>query len=63
MGNIYRGYRDFKKDVMGNMKDKINNANLTRANFPRVAIIILNWNGWRDTIEWCQGQPLVISLP
>jgi hypothetical protein len=28
-----------------------NNKSFTRGTFPKVAIIILNWNGWKDTIE------------
>lgn len=30
---------------------EVNEYGSTDANFPKVAIIILNWNGWQDTIE------------
>ena len=31
-------------------------------NYPRVSIIILNWNGWRDTIE-CLESLYKINYP
>lgn len=30
--------------------------------WPKVAIIILNWNGWRDTFE-CLGNPNLNQSP
>jgi len=33
------------------MEAKTNSRSLTRGNFTKVAIIVLNWNGWRDTIK------------
>jgi len=34
-----------------NSNAEVNEYGSTDANFPKVAIIILNWNGWQDTIE------------
>lgn len=31
-------------------------------NYPRVSIIILNWNGWRDTVE-CLESLYRITYP
>jgi len=36
------------------MGEDVNRTSQTQTNFPKVAIIILNWNGWKDTIE-CLG--------
>jgi len=33
------------------MNGLINNSSAVQSNFPEVSIIILNWNGWKDTIE------------
>jgi len=44
------------------MGKDINSTNSTQANFPKVAIIILNWNGWKDTIE-CLESVLRIDYP
>lgn len=33
------------------MNGEVNNFGLTKINLPKGAIIILNWNGWKDTIE------------
>lgn len=33
------------------MNNRINNSNSAKQPFPKVSIIILNWNGWKDTIE------------
>lgn len=33
------------------MNGAINNFDSTKQHFPKVAIIVLNWNGWKDTIE------------
>ena len=34
-------------------KEKISNSEVSAEidNWPKVAIIVLNWNGWQDTIE------------
>ena len=34
------------------MGGDVNNINLTQENFPKVAIIILNWNGWKGDREF-----------
>jgi len=33
------------------MSGEANNFGLTKSTSPKVAIIVLNWNGWKDTIE------------
>jgi len=32
------------------------NYNLSDSNCPKVVIIILNWNGWQDTIEGLENR-------
>jgi len=44
------------------MNDTINESKLTKHFFPKVAIIILNWNGWKDTIE-CLESVFRIDYP
>ena len=44
------------------MSGAINNSTLDRQPFPKVAIIILNWNGWRDTIK-CLESVFRIDYP
>ena len=34
------------------MSKEINSTNSTQANFPKVAIIVLNWNGWKGDREF-----------
>lgn len=34
-----------------NSNARVAHYNLSDLNCPKVAIIILNWNGWQDTIE------------
>ena len=41
---------------------RITDNRLRIANYPRVAIIILNWNGWEDTIE-CLESLYQITYP
>jgi hypothetical protein len=38
------------------------NPSVRRGHWPRVAIIILNWNGWRDTLE-CLEAVLALDYP
>ena len=44
------------------MSEEANNFGLTKSTFPEVAIIILNWNGWKDTIE-CLESVFKIDYP
>jgi len=44
------------------MDKESNSTNSTQANFPKVAIIILNWNGWKDTLE-CFESVFRIDYP
>jgi len=44
------------------MGEDINSINSTQATFPKVAIIILNWNGWKDTIK-CLESVFRIDYP
>jgi len=41
---------------------EVNNFDLAKINLSKVAIIILNWNGWRDTIE-CLESVFRIDYP
>jgi hypothetical protein len=40
----------------------VNDFDLNKINFPKVAIIILNWNGWKDTVE-CLESVFRIDYP
>ena len=40
----------------------MNDIGTAKINFPKVAIIILNWNGWKDTIE-CLESIFRIDYP
>jgi GT2 family glycosyltransferase len=44
------------------MSKDMNSTNSTQANFSKVAIIILNWNGWKDTME-CLESVFRIDYP
>jgi len=44
------------------MGEDVNRTSQTQTNFPKVAIIILNWNGWKDTIE-CLESVFRIDYP
>jgi len=44
------------------MNGELNNFDSTKSTFPKVAINILNWNGWKDTIE-CLGSVFRIDYP
>lgn len=43
---------DYQEEAMGfNQSAQVSNATQISESWPKVAIIVLNWNGWRDTIE------------
>lgn len=41
-------------------KEATDNSTLSAEidNWPKVAIIVLNWNGWQDTIEYLKEKTL-----